>query len=216
MHDTGRQLWWCQIINILRPRQKGHHITDDIFKCPFLNKNVWIQIEISLRSIPKDPISNISALLKIMARRRPGDKPLCKPMMVSLLMHTCISLCPNQLSTLTHSLWWRHNGRDSFLNHQPRDCLLNRLFRLTSKKTSKFRGTGLCAGNSPGPVNSPHRWPVTRKMFPFDDVIMYFSQSIRLVLQMLAPLAAYRVPAGKLWQLTNKCFFYFGHKTQYL
>ena len=23
------------------------------------------------------------------------------------------------------------------------------------------------------PVNSPHKWPVTRKMFPFDDVIMY-------------------------------------------
>ena len=25
-----------------------------------------------------------------------------------------------------------------------------------------------------GPVNSPHKWPVTRKMFPFDDVIMFF------------------------------------------
>ena len=25
-----------------------------------------------------------------------------------------------------------------------------------------------------GPVNSPHKWPVTRKMFPFDDVIMDF------------------------------------------
>ena len=24
-----------------------------------------------------------------------------------------------------------------------------------------------------GPVNSPHKWPVTRKMFPFDDVFMY-------------------------------------------
>ena len=24
-----------------------------------------------------------------------------------------------------------------------------------------------------GPVNSPHKWPVTRKMLPFDDVIMY-------------------------------------------
>ena len=24
------------------------------------------------------------------------------------------------------------------------------------------------------PVNSPHKWPVTRKMFPFDDVIIYF------------------------------------------
>ena len=23
-----------------------------------------------------------------------------------------------------------------------------------------------------GPENSPHKWPVTRKMFPFDDVIM--------------------------------------------
>ena len=23
-----------------------------------------------------------------------------------------------------------------------------------------------------GPVNSPHKWPVTRKLFPFDDVIM--------------------------------------------
>ena len=32
----------------------------------------------------------------------------------------------------------------------------------------------LCAGNSPGPVNSPHKGPVTRKMFPFDDVIMHF------------------------------------------
>ena len=24
-----------------------------------------------------------------------------------------------------------------------------------------------------GPVNSPHKWPVTRKMFPFNDVIMF-------------------------------------------
>ena len=27
-------------------------------------------------------------------------------------------------------------------------------------------------GIHPGPVNSPHKWPVMRKMFPFDDVIM--------------------------------------------
>ena len=27
-----------------------------------------------------------------------------------------------------------------------------------------------------GPVNSPHKWPVTRKMFPFDDVIRYKPQ----------------------------------------
>ena len=28
------------------------------------------------------------------------------------------------------------------------------------------------------PVNSPHKWPVTRKMFPFDDVIMSFRNKI--------------------------------------
>ena len=47
------------------------------------------------------------------------------------------------------SLQWRHNGRDGVSNHQPHDCLLNRLFRRRSKKTSKLRVTGLCAGNSP-------------------------------------------------------------------
>ena len=47
-------------------------------------------------------------------------------------------------------LQWRHNERDSVSNHQPHDCLLNRLFRRRSKKTSKLRVTGLCAGNSPG------------------------------------------------------------------
>ena len=28
-----------------------------------------------------------------------------------------------------------------------------------------------------GPVNSPHKWPITRKMFPFDDVIMTSKKS---------------------------------------
>ena len=70
------------------------------------------------------------------------------------------------------ALQWRHNDQDGVSNHQPRGCLLNRLFRRRSKKTSKLRVTGLCVGNSPGPVNSPHKGPVTRKMFPFDDVIM--------------------------------------------
>ena len=69
-------------------------------------------------------------------------------------------------------LHWRHNDNDGVSNHQPHGCLLNRLFRRRSKKTSKLRVTGLCVGNSPGPVNSPHKRPVPRKMFPFDEVIM--------------------------------------------
>ena len=50
---------------------------------------------------------------------------------------------------------WRHNGRVGVSNHQPRDCLLNRLFRRRSKKTPKLRVTGLCAGNSPGTGEFP-------------------------------------------------------------
>ena len=64
-------------------------------------------------------------------------------------------------------LHWRHNDHDGVSNHQPHGCLLSR-----SKKTSKLRVTGLCVWDSPGPVNSPHKGPVTLKMFPFDDVIM--------------------------------------------
>ena len=52
-------------------------------------------------------------------------------------------------------LRWRHNGRDSVSNHQPHDCLLNRLLRRRSKKTSKLRVTGPCAGNSPGTGEFP-------------------------------------------------------------
>ena len=48
-----------------------------------------------------------------------------------------------------NALQWRHNGRDGLSNHQPHDCLLNRLFRRRSKKTPTLRVTGLCAGNSP-------------------------------------------------------------------
>ena len=48
----------------------------------------------------------------------------------------------------------------------------NRLFRRRSKKTWKLRVTGLCEGNSPMTSEFPHKWPVTRKMFPIDYVIM--------------------------------------------
>ena len=66
---------------------------------------------------------------------------------------------------------WRHNGRDDVSNHQPHDCLLNRIFRHRWKKTSKLRVTGLWEIQR-WPITSPYKGPVTRKMFPFDDVIM--------------------------------------------
>ena len=74
-----------------------------------------------------------------------------------------------QLHEHTATIQWRHNGRDSVSNHQPHNCLLNRLFRRRLKKISKLRTTGLCEGNSPVPANFPHKCPVK---FRFNDVIM--------------------------------------------
>ena len=92
-----------------------------------------------------------------------------------ILVHLRISLCGQlHLGTIFafFGLQWRHNDHGGVSNHQPHGCLLNRLFRHRSKKTSKLPVTGLCAGNSPGPVNSSHKRPVTRKMVQFDDVIV--------------------------------------------
>ena len=62
---------------------------------------------------------------------------------------TLHALDKDSMAVLTVPLRWRHNGRVGVSNHQPYDYLLNRLFRRRSKKTSKLRITGLCAGNSP-------------------------------------------------------------------
>ena len=78
-------------LNTLRPRQNGRHFPDDIFKCIFLNDDVLISITISLKFVPNGPINKIPALVQIMAWRRPGDKLLSEPRMVSLPTHIYVT-----------------------------------------------------------------------------------------------------------------------------
>ena len=78
-------------VNSLRPRQNGRHFPDNIFKCIFLNEIVWNSLKISLKFVPMVRINNIPSLAQKMAWSRPGDKTLSEPMMVSLLMHICIT-----------------------------------------------------------------------------------------------------------------------------
>ena len=92
------------------------------------------------------------------------------------------------MTSQSKALQWRHNGRHSVSNHQPHECLLNCLFRRRRKKTSKLRVTGLCVST----VNSPQKWPVTRKMFPFGDVIMYFN-IIHLAINRTLSMAGYEI-----------------------
>ena len=76
--------------NPLSRRRNRRHFEDDAFKCIWWNENLCISIKISLKFVFRHPI-NIQALVQIMAWRRPVNKPLSEPMMVSLVTHICVT-----------------------------------------------------------------------------------------------------------------------------
>ena len=87
----------------------------------------------------------------------------------AIMIYSCISWLQRYL---IFALQWRHNGHDGVSNHQPHHCLLNRLFGCRTKKHQSSASLAFVRGIHREPVNSTHKWPVTRKMFPFDDGIM--------------------------------------------
>ena len=112
----------------------------------------------------------MTSLVQVIAWRRVDVKPLPKPVMTTTCNTTSdqnngimtalgfqsqsymttmsvVLFRPGRSSRKT--LQWRHIERDGVLNHRCIDCLLNRLFRRRSKKTSKLRVTGLYEGNPP-------------------------------------------------------------------
>ena len=110
-------------LNTLRPRQNGRHFPDDIFQCIFLNENVWILIKIPLKFVPKGPMSNIPALVQIMAWRRPGDMPLSEPMMVRL--QTLIFITRPQW---VHTLRFEQDGGQQFSDDNLKSIFLKETF----------------------------------------------------------------------------------------
>ena len=87
-----RERWITSTFNTLS--QNYCHFTDDIFKCIVLNENVWISIKISLKFIPRGPINYTPSLVQVISWHRTGDKPLSEPMMVSFLIHICVTRPP--------------------------------------------------------------------------------------------------------------------------
>ena len=75
-------------------------------------------------------------------------------------------------TSLIITLLWCHNGLDCVSNHQPHECLVNRSFGCRSRKHQSSASLAFVWGIHRRPVNSPHKWPVTRKIFPFVDVII--------------------------------------------
>ena len=109
--NTLRQYFsWCRFIAMLRFRKTSYstlitlrrtgihrrlltHWGRDkmapIFQTTFSIAFSWIKI--SLKFVSNGQINNIPALVQIMAWRRPGDKPLSEPRVVSLLTHICVT-----------------------------------------------------------------------------------------------------------------------------
>ena len=114
-----------------------------------------------------------------------------------------------------NSLQWRYNVSDDVSNHQPHDCLLNRVFRSRSKKTSKLRVTGLCEGNSPVTGEFPSQWDSKVEMFPFDDVIMWGSclPFIKLIyiLKWCLTIWVSQKAVKMLWLVWRVYFYFFVH-----
>ena len=121
-------------VNSLRPRRYGCYNADDIFKCIFLNENVWIPTKISLKFVPKGPINNIPTLVLIMAWRRPGDKPLSEPMMVSLLTHICV----------TRPQWVKHTFAGAFTYTLP---MVQTVGDLSFIRMKNWWSNSRCAGD---------------------------------------------------------------------
>ena len=74
----------------MRPRRNYRYVAE-IFKCVFLNENVWISLKISPKFVPRVRINHIPALVQIMAWRQPGKKPFSEPILVSLPTHICVT-----------------------------------------------------------------------------------------------------------------------------
>ena len=120
--STKPWIWCVGMCNTLRLRQVGCHFTDDILKCIFFNENIWISLKISLKFVPTVPINNILALVQIKAWYRPGNKPLSKPMMVSLLMHICITW-PQWVNKIGWNKLFYQLGDKTICNESDNDAL---------------------------------------------------------------------------------------------
>ena len=87
------------------------NLAENIFRNIFMNEKFCIVIRISLKFVPKGPINNIPALVEIIARPQPGNKPLSESMMIILLSHICV-IRPQWVKQTIHI----SNERDTCFN----------------------------------------------------------------------------------------------------
>ena len=134
----------------------------DLKHCPFILRSWWVggvRLRMILRSVAEIPRSEIPQNFDLYFA------------IYDIRCHIAGPLREVNIQTGTFPLQWRYNDPDGVSNYQPQDCLRKRLFRRRSKiKHHSSASLAFMWGIHRWPVYSPHKGPVTRKMFPFDDV----------------------------------------------
>ena len=87
---------WRDLAGDINLTHWGRDKTDVISQTTFSTAFPWLKIfeirlKLKLKCVPTGSINNIPALVRIMAWRRPGDKPLSEAMLVSLQTHKCVT-----------------------------------------------------------------------------------------------------------------------------
>ena len=146
-------------------------LADDIFKCIFLNENIWISIRISLKFFLGVPMDNNPSLVQIMAWCLTGDKPLSEPMM-AYFTEAYASLGLNELKRsdkyiLTHFLPRRCGNNLSSVISNFYLCITDRYIVIPGKLFScEYHRThwwyvSIGSGNGLGAVrHKPLPWPM--------------------------------------------------------
>ena len=131
----------------IETRRHDRHFAKAIFRLNLLSKNWCLLIEFSLGLLLRAQLT----IRQHWFRQWVGAEQA-----TSHYITVCVYLGVQSSFVDAHMpLRWRHNDHAGVSNHQPHGCLLNRLFRRKSKKTSQLSVTGLCAGNSPGTGEFP-------------------------------------------------------------
>ena len=157
---------------------------------------------ISLKFVHKGSISDIPALVQIMAWCRLGDKPLSEPMLACSPTHVYVSRPQWLNSSGICQIWvWFKRFESHFCkirlisnwtthyNDVIMSTVVSQVTILTIVFSTVYSGAdqrkhqssaslAFVRGIHRSPVNFPQKRPVTWKMFPFDDVIMLSSRAL--------------------------------------
>ena len=136
---------------IIEVGQNGCNFAEDIFNCKLLNNNYDILVHISLKFVPKGPMDNNSALFQVMFWNPTRRLAIIQ---TNHYYDIIMGAIASDITGLTSVYLTLRSGTDQRKHQSPTSLAFVR-------------------GIHRWPVNSPYKWPVTRKMLSFDDVIMW-------------------------------------------